>query len=102
MLSGCVPVTFQLEAAQHQWPLHWISRENALQCTIYLERVGVLKDVTSALQQLLLLAQDMKFLSEKLVCIARVAHRFQYSLPTGGGDATMDAVDVVLNHLLHK
>jgi len=38
LLSGCIPVTFQLLAAQDQWLWHWGTKEMAINCSFYLPR----------------------------------------------------------------
>lgn len=105
MLSGCVPVTFQLIAAQEQWPLHWMSKETALRCTVFVDRETVMSDVKGALEQLMAVSKNYQLLREKLQCIGSVAHRFQYSLPSIGNRGEKveeDALDVILNHLLQQ
>ncbi len=114
MLAGCVPVTFQLEAAQSQWPLHWESPETAMQCSVLVPREQALRNMTAALQGLVALSRDLRAMHDKLQCIARIGHRFQYSLPLphDGSSSTPqaverkeydhDALNVVLRHLLQQ
>jgi hypothetical protein len=101
MLSGCVPVTFQLASAQEQWPLYWISRENAMRCTVYIPRESAMRDMSATFTRLIVLSSDQAIMTDKLRNIAELAHRFQYSLPDEHVDND-DALSVVLSTLLNK
>lgn len=101
MLAGCVPVTFQLASAQEQWPLHWISRENAIRCTVYVSREDAMLDMSGTFTHLVALSTDRAVMMDKLRTIAELAHRFQYSLPEHNVYEE-DALSVVLSMLLNK
>ncbi|RYH30857.1 hypothetical protein EON65_03985 [archaeon] len=96
MLSGCVPVTFQLFAAQTQWLLHWGSAEKAMDCTFYVPLAQAEANMTAVLQDLIRIASDTNMLQKKLECISAVGNRFQYSVRDGYG---VDAFEVALGIL---
>eukprot|EP01034_Spumella_vulgaris_P022542 gene22542-28674_t len=81
MLSGCVPVTFQLASAQDQWPLHWITKDTAMRCTVYIPRDSAMRDMHTTFNRLLTLSVDRAVMTDKLKCMREVSQRFQYSLP---------------------
>lgn len=108
MLSGCIPVTFQLFAAQKQWHRHWQSAEQAMRCTVYFPMEQALRNISLAMAYFMELSHDEEFLKEKRKCIAEVGNRFQYSLPSASSDGCRDgssgpdAFDVALEVLNDK
>ncbi len=104
MLAGCVPVTFELQAAQLQWPLHWISRQSAMDCTVFVPRERAMSNMTAVFDELIALSRDLPAMTAKLRAIAQIAYRFQYSMPSSEPMVTdpskNDALEVVLKHLL--
>jgi hypothetical protein len=99
MLSGCIPVTFQLATAQEQWLAHWGSFQQAMDCTVYIHREEFMENPTKFFQQLIEWNRNSSFIAEKLTSIRKVAHRFQYSRPLHSGRED-DAVDVTLRHFM--
>ena len=107
MLSGCIPVVFELTAAHEQWPLHWGSKKTASSCVVYIPRDIAVKNMTEVFAYLTRLSYDHVFMSEKLLAIAGIGHRMQYALPRNhskvGKDfksSKKDAFDVTMEYLL--
>ena len=107
LMAGCIPVTFQKGAAQHQWKWHWGSEDAAEQATHYIPRDDMMKNPELEFQKLLLLAQNSTFLNKKYHAMQQVKSRLQYNVPGSFSgmkikeSAPVDAVDVVLEHILH-
>lgn len=108
MLSGCIPVTFQLVSGQRQWSSHWMTETTALQATLYIPREQAFEDFHKVLRLLLTLSENRTFLEEKLTTIAMIGDRFQYRLPVPEYDGTtaatervsnIDALDVIISGL---
>jgi hypothetical protein len=124
LLSGCVPVIFEPTAALTQWPLHWqvpitsppgrsdreadapAVRNVAEDCVVYIPRDTAMHNMTETFAQLLKLSRDVAFVRRKLMCIAQVGFRMQYSLPNDSAQDRRrwgpDALDVVLDHILNS
>ena len=102
MLVGCVPVLFQESTAITQWPWHWGSKDIARSCTVLVDYTDFMRDVKEGFQWLLSLAQNSSLLESKRECIRRVSSRMQYRIPGAGPSDDVDAVDVVLAHLLYR
>lgn len=109
MLSGCIPVVFELTAAHEQWPLHWGSKKTASSCVVYIPRDIAVRNMTEVFAYLTRLSYDHVFMSKKLLAIAGIGHRMQYALPRNhskvGGDrdfksSQKDAFDVTMEYLL--
>ena len=103
LLSGCVPVTFEKTSAQGQWLWHWGSEQAAEQATHYISREVFMDNPQSEFQKLVALARNTTFMKEKRHAIEQVRSRMQYHVPYGypkGYDAPVDAVDVILEHIL--
>ncbi len=97
MLSGCIPITFQLATAQSQWLYHWGNLQTAMECTIYIEREEFMGNPVKTLKKLIDMSHNQTLVERKLIAIRSVAHRFQYSRPFDPGRME-DAVDVTLSH----
>jgi hypothetical protein len=85
LFAGCIPVTFQLSTAQHQWPLHWGSLDTAMDSMIYIPRENVMKNVSNVFDQLISISCDLNFLAAKRALFSSIALRMQYNLPSGRG-----------------
>lgn len=80
LLSGCIPIIFQLESAHLQWPYHWINRANAYNSVLYYSRERFMTSSLDANHQLLMkYYESPNYIKLKLETIADIAHRFQYS-----------------------
>lgn len=113
LLSGCVPVTFQLNTAQLQWQWHWGSFAKAMECTIYFPRVEFMKNPTASFDKLMRMSQNETLLEEKRKCINSIRSRMQYSVPVLNDSSLhhsqeakdaqieVDAMDVILARLLY-
>jgi hypothetical protein len=103
MLSGCIPVTFQLFAAQSQWLAHWGGPARAMECTVHVPMQQALRNTVQALRSLATQARNVTFLAEKLLCIAQVGDRFQYSLSEEQGEegAETDAFEVAIGIVMN-
>jgi hypothetical protein len=97
MLSGCIPVTFELEAAQYQWRYHWGSTSTAVDCTIYIPRDKFMRAPKETIDKLVALSKNYTFVMEKLQCIERISHRFQYRI--SGLKMQRDAFDLAMDLL---
>lgn len=115
LLAGCIPVTFELEAAIQQWPWHWGNRSVAESSVIFVDRTAILAEMESrpgnlpfhrsgemavVIKRLLKLANDLHFLETSLRSIAAVGHRLQYRSPLDNSeDHPQDAFDVIMQRL---
>jgi len=108
LLSGCIPVVFELTAAHEQWPLHWGSKKTTSSCVVYIPRDIAVRNMTEVFAYLTRLSYDRVFMSKKRQAIADIGHRMQYSLPsnqsTVGGELNSyqkdDAFDITLEYVL--
>lgn len=77
MLSGCIPVTFELAAGIKQWTHHWGSQERAQQCVVNFPREEFMKDVPAAFDKLVAMSKNATLVHCALQCIASVGYRMQ-------------------------
>ena len=107
LLSGCIPVTFQLYSAQKQWLWHWTSVETALDCSIYIPRKTVFANVHKVFDMLLHMSKNISLLTHKRKCIEHIGDRMQYNMPYGFDEYkgvsddvySYDAIDVIVDKL---
>jgi hypothetical protein len=87
MLSGCIPVVFQVETAGSQWQYHWKNIDNIRHSMHFVPRDDIIGSNTSQtidnrmkaiFEGLVSLSLNRTFLEEKLTTIARIGTRFQY------------------------
>jgi hypothetical protein len=107
MLSGCIPIIFQLETAVSQWKYHWKSQANALSSVLFFPREKFLSNSHETnYNGLMKIAQNITFLQLKLLSIAEIGNRFQYNhydneinLKYPTKDSDKDAFDVMIDIL---
>ena len=104
MLAGCIPVTFQLIAAQYQWPHHWGSLQTALDCSEYIPMEDMRRNTNHHLRALIDISVNATYLEKKLKCISNVGFRMQYSLPLVQRrypfNNELDAFDIAIEFIL--
>jgi hypothetical protein len=101
LFTGCVPVLFQRTSAATQWSWHWGSRETVTNATVFMSMERFTKHPKASIDDLLAIARDAPRMEAMRSAFAKIAFRMQYS-QLGAGNRHVDAVDVVLEHLLHQ
>jgi hypothetical protein len=124
LLSGCIPVIFEREAAWTQWPWHWGNSSIAKRAIVYIDRAPLLRqlevsssahpsspnnssssillgqDIQSAIAALLRMSDDLEEIKQRLYTIAAVGERLQYSIPHDPPKTqSKDAFAVIMEHL---
>jgi hypothetical protein len=98
LLSGCVPVLFHRWSAHEQWLWSWGGPAAAEAALLFEDGQQLLLEPQRVFSRLLATSANETLMRDKLAAIRAVAHRMQYSLPSGGRGPN-DAVDVALEHL---
>lgn len=105
LLSGCIPVVFQLEAAHNQWPWHWhfLDDVSPYHCILFFPWREVIENISSFFDQLEAIGADKTRVLSLQKNISRIAPFFRYNAPSGFSTPVIspfDAVDVVLKNIL--
>jgi hypothetical protein len=105
MLSGCIPLTFNLLSAQKQWLWHWESGNNitAVDCLLFIDRDEMMNDPTKTFKKIIAFSNDKEMLRKKLISISKIGNQMQYNLPFGTNNLNLpkDAVDIVIEKILN-
>lgn len=80
LLSGCIPVVFQRQAATLQWRTHWRTDLSADDCLVFFPLSQALRNISLVFEELLRRSEEKHFLVNKLHCIAAHGLRMQYSI----------------------
>lgn len=105
LLSGCIPVTFNLFTGINQMPYHWGNTKNAKLVVINIPREQMMMNPTREFEKLISLSFNETFILSRRIKLSQIGHRFQYSAPTGKSNPqqssrrTVDAVDIILRTL---
>ena len=113
VLSGCIPVTFNVFSGISQMPFHWGNAENAKSIVVNIPREQMIKHPSIEFQKLIDLSVNKSFVIPRRRKIAQIGHRLQYMLPggfnsenrlTAGNSASqvVDAVDVSLRSMFFR
>ena len=106
LLSGCIPVTFNLFTGINQMPYHWGNSKNARLVVVHIPREQMIENPGREFEKLINLSFNESFVMERRKKISQIGHRFQYRVPTDGSFSedqnkreTIDAVDVIIRSM---